>query len=109
MRSTASKRPIFDGRSFSLSFNHIGPSLPIFSKILGQLTLLPKTAIFTPYEVPERIRSQGVPLLGWPPLHIGALNSQVNYHYQVLIAEFNFQVLIASDVAAGLGPNIDTL
>ena len=48
MRSNASKRLNFDGRSFSLSFIHIGPSLPIFSKILGQLTLFPKVAIFTP-------------------------------------------------------------
>ena len=38
MRSNTSKRLIFDGRSFPLSFLHIGPSLPIFSKNLGQLT-----------------------------------------------------------------------
>ena len=48
MRSNASKRLNFDGRSFSLSFIHMGPSLPIFSKTLGQLTLFPKIAIFTP-------------------------------------------------------------
>ena len=35
MRSNASKRLILDGRSFSLSFIHIGPSPPILSKILG--------------------------------------------------------------------------
>ena len=48
MRSNASKRLNSDGRSFSIIFIHIGPSLPIFSKILGQLTLFLKTAIFTP-------------------------------------------------------------
>ena len=86
MRSNASKRLIFDGRSFPLSFIHIGPYLHIFSKNLGQLTLFPKIAIFTPKKVPERIGSLGVPLMGWAPLHIGALKSQVNYHYQVLLA-----------------------
>ena len=47
-RSNEVKRPIFDWRSLPLSFIHIGPLLPTFSKNLGQLTLFPKIAIFTP-------------------------------------------------------------